>query len=64
MVTTHTTFFENFLETSKMQAFADWNNRIKGVECLHMKTIESFKNKMRLFRIYLFIESNFQFEGS
>ena len=64
MVTTHTTFFENFLETSKMQAFADWNNGIKRVECFHLKTIESLKKKMSLFRIYLFIESNFQFEGS
>ena len=40
MVTTHTTFFENFLETSQMQAFADWNNGIKLRKRLYVKTIE------------------------
>ena len=40
MVTTHTTFFENFLETSQMQAFADWNNGIKRIKRLYVKTIE------------------------
>ena len=60
MVTTHTTLFENFLETSKMQAFADWNKGIKRIECLHMKTIESLKRNTAQ---SLFIESNFLFEG-
>ena len=42
MVTTHTTFFENFLETSQMQAFADWNNGIKLRKCLCMKTLKHY----------------------
>ena len=42
MVTTHTTFFENFLETSQMQAFADWNNGIKRRKCLCVKTLKQY----------------------